>query len=170
MQGMTPEVFIPPHNTIAPETIAWFPPSILLTSLIILVCALIIYFCFAVFKYRQHLQLSLRAQKELHALFDKNAGLLAANNVLKRLAIAYYGEAIKPLNGQAWADFLLTSMGQKHHAMRETVALLSSVIYYKDIPYNQALHNACLAWTKDGIPKYSWLRCRPIQSNEVSHV
>lgn len=169
MQNLTPEVFIPPYNTLTPETIAWFPPSWLLTLIVLLTIGFVLYLIVATYRYRQHIQLRNHARRELANVFLQQDSLQGANQILKRLAIAYYGEHIKPLNGQQWTEFLLHSLGRHHAPFNPVAELLEASIYREDVAYSQAAHQACLHWVKYGIPRFNWLLCRPAKP-EVYHV
>ncbi len=168
MQNLTPEVFIPPHNTLAPESIAWFPPSWLLSLIVLLLIGLMIYLWLAIKLYRQHIKQRNHARRELEQLLAREGLLQMANQILKRLAIAYYGEHIKSYTGEQWSEFLSRTLGRRQASFAPVAELLTTSIYREEIHYTQAAHKACLHWVDYGIPRFNWLLCRP-SKREVHH-
>ena len=165
---MQPELFIPPHNTIAPEHIAWFPPSAALSAVIALILLIIGYLALATWRYRQFIQQRQLALAELDACWQARGSLQAANAILKRAVIAYRGAATQSLHNEAWRDFLLAQLPSKHHTrLVPLTEALTAELYRHSIPMTEAHYQALKFWMRHGLAPFSWWRCRG--KYEVEH-
>ena len=160
-------VFIPPHNTIAPEAIAWFPPSLWLILLILGTLSVFIYMVIAYRRYRKHTRAQREAQKTLQALFHTSAPTVQANRLLKQVAQTYYNKQVSALHGAAWVAFWTDKLPAKSQAQHAAVLTDIQHSLYQSIPQTlstvqfKTLH-ICL---KSGLPKFSWLTLRAPSGN-----
>jgi len=163
-------VFIPPHNTIAPEAIAWFPPSLWLILLILGTLSVFIYVVIAYHRYRKHTSAQREAQKRLQALFHASAPTVQANRLLKQVAQTYYNKQVSALHGAAWVAFWTDKLPAKSQAQHAAVLTDIQHSLYQSVPQTLSIEqfkivNLCI---KSGLPKFSWLTLRA-QTGNIEH-
>ena len=160
-------VFIPPHNTIAPEAIAWFPPSLWLILLILGTLSVFTYVVIAYRRYIKHTRAKREAQKRLQALFNASAPTIQANRLLKQVAQTYYNKEVSALHGTAWVAFWTDKLPAKNQVQHAAVLTDIQHSLYQSVPQTLSIEqfkmlNLCM---NSGLPKFSWLTLRAQTGN-----
>jgi hypothetical protein len=165
---MQPELFIPPHNTLTPDHIAWFPPSLALSALLLFILCTLLYLTFVTWRYRRFVQHKQLALDELAHCWQAHGSLQDANAILKRAVIVYRGNAYQTLHGDAWEAFLLAQLSSNHQArITPFTEALKADMYRRDIALSDAQYEAISWWIRSALAPFSWWRCRG--KYEVKH-
>ena len=170
---MEPQIFVPPNDVITPASISWFPPSWLLSVILLTVFALIIWCIITLVKYRHAYAVKRAAIIELSEIqaqanlsdFQK---LVLFNQLPKRLALHYHPQeqnSITLLHSQAWSDWLQGKcQSAPNDQTLEALNTLSHALYLPASQFdNLNTHpsaKAVLFWTGKGLPKFNWLTLR----------
>jgi hypothetical protein len=158
------DVFIPPHNTIAPDTIAWFPPSVWLMLILLGGMLGLIYAGLAWWRYRKCFAARSAALTELDKIYTAQASTLAANAVLKRVSRTYYPDHIN-LYGEKWVAFWVNALSSKQ---QQTIApVLNSLqdnLYASPKPLSGEQYRSLKACLRYGCPTFSWWRLRLVEA------
>ena len=155
-------VFIPPHNTIAPDTIAWFPPSIWLVLLLLCFLALLLYMVIALRRYRKYTRARREAYHTLVGLLRSSAPTAHANRLLKQVAQTYYNQHVSSLHGTQWVTFWSIKLPTKKRAKHTEVLTELQNSLYQSVPQTLSIKQfetlkACMNL---GLPKFSWITLR----------
>lgn len=154
-------LFIPPHNTIPPETIAWFPPGWLLILCVVASLMIMVWSVVMVRRYRANYLFRRLALTQLDAIYTNGGTLQDANAVLKRLCLAYFPVSTASTSAQQWLDWLAQSLPpSKRGQFCEALQALQGEIYERDVSYAAEHHAALCLWCKQGLPKMHWLTGR----------
>lgn len=170
---MEPQVFIPPNEVITPETINWFPPSWLLSAILLGVFTIIIVSFISFIRYRQAYAVKRAALIELsqiqtQANLSDLQKLVLFNQLLKRLALHYYPQeqaTITLLHSQAWSDWLQAKcQSSPNQQICGVWDALSRTLYLPESQLDnlgiETSVQSILFWSDKGLPKFNWLTLR----------
>ena len=116
--------------------------SWLVYTVFLLIVTLLFHFAYQRYKVYEKEQYRRDAEEELEALNDKNReNTIALLGLAKRVGISAYGrEAIVPLNGDAWWDFIEEHSNATVNS--DTRASIEKLLYEEDVAFDTCVFDA----------------------------
>jgi len=124
------------NDIIVPPLVGFFPLAPGWYIVFLLIVALLFHFAYQRYETYKKEQYRRDAEEELEALNDKNReNTIALLSLAKRVGISAYGrEAIVPLNGDAWWDFMEEHSNATVNS--DTRASIEKLLYEEDIAFD----------------------------------
>ena len=130
------------NDIMVPPLVGFFPLAPGWYMVFLLLVALLFHFAYQRHKAYEKEQYRREAEEELEALNDKNRdNTIVLLGLAKRVGIAAYGrEAIVPLNGDAWWDFM--EAHSKAMVKTDTRASIEKLLYEEGVAFDACVFDA----------------------------